>query len=606
MPVNVDRGDIRLNGKDYRIDLQSFRMKDVVDFSPRASVPGGSILYNELTLYQPQAQEDWSHGFGFQWYTDAQGYMQTVGNIDTRHRIVMMFTKATASDTDNDVKEGFLAWNNAVWSWGSSGLRKFNGSSWSDIGGFGTVNAILPTQSYLFVCVDNARIKKVATDDAVTDAGLDANATDFSWLIIHNGYIYAGKDGTNFVHYDSNTDLSQLQGDSSDTGRITIGGGGLRTLGAIVYSTNLYLARQDGLWMLGDDLIARRAIDFQDEYDSNNFRSMAVHNGYLVFPIRDTLMQWNGIRMTDITPDKLNDAFPYRTYGRFDNFVVRGNNLYMTARTNDTTWEEHLLCFDGVGWHKLADLCTNGSDTVTGMGLDPVAERLWYHVQTTSDVTYYIPLQLQSNFPKADFPTTGTHELHLSRFNMGFGRVKKSMPSLLIEASNVTTARYLTVLYKLDFDASWTTWGTITQNGVTELTFPGTLRTREFNFIKFKIQFTTDSATQSPILETFVVRFLMRPEVLYGYSFQIPLSDYIEYGPYKDSRTSRQILDDLETARDSKAPIEFIDIFGRQHYGYITSMDGRAVERQSDDLGNSRVEAVLHVNFIEVSHAEIP
>lgn len=604
MPVLLERGDIRINGKEYRIEVSSFRHKDVVDFSPRASVPGGSIIHNELMLYQNQLQERWDHGFGFPWFSDAAGYMKTVGDIDTRHGVVIRMTKGTSSDTNNNEAYGYIAWNGALWKWGVGGLRKYASSSWSDIGSFGTVNWVLPTKDYLFVCPDGARIRKVDTSDTVTDAGLDANSTDYKWLIIHNGYIYAGKDGTSYVHYDSELDLSQLHGDSSDTARITVGGGGYATVGAIVYSSNLYIARTDGLWQLGEDLIARRALDFSGEIDSANFQSMAVHNGYLVFPIRDSLVQWNGVRTNDITPQRLNDEFPYITYGNFDNFVVRGQYLYMTAQTvNDTSVSCDLLCYDGVGWHKLKTLST-GTDVVSAMGWDSENNYIWYHVNATADVTYFFPLQDRSDFPYANFDTSGTHEIHFSRYNMGFNRVKKSMPSVLVEASGLTTARYLTVYYKMDFDTTWTEWGTVDQDGTTELTGPGSARTREYNFIRFKVAFVTNLAGRTPVLEKFTVKFLMRPDVLYGYSFQIPLADNVMYGTFEDKRTAYDILFDLEEARDSKAPIEFVDIWGRTHYGYITSMDGRAIESNVVSGERPVIESVLNINFIEVSHAE--
>jgi len=78
-------GHIQLNGKPYRVRLGSRRKSDIVDFSPRASTAGGSVVHSELGLYQSQLQTSWQHGFGFPWSEDAQGYLRTYGNIDTRH-----------------------------------------------------------------------------------------------------------------------------------------------------------------------------------------------------------------------------------------------------------------------------------------------------------------------------------------------------------------------------------------------------------------------------------------------------------------------------------------------------------------------------------------
>jgi len=597
-------GDIKLNGKPYRIDLETYRDRDVIDFSPRAGTPGGSIIHSELGMYQPLLQTDWQHGFGFQWYEDAMGYLSTTGNLDTRHDgIVMMYTNSTSSDTDNNAKQGFITWNNAVWAWGAAGLRKYASGSWSEPYSANAVNFALGAGTYLYYCPDGARIRKVDTSDVHSDTGNDSNSTDYKWLIPYNAFIYAGKDGNNHVHRDSTDDLSDLEGTTADTDIIYIGteDDNFPTLGAIVFAGNLYISRADGLWHLGEDLIARRILDFSNESSPDNFRSMAVHNGYLVFPIRDTIYQWNGARLSDVTPPRISDSFPYTTYGRFDNFVSMGRFLYCTGRTNETTYKEDLLCFDGVAWHKLMRLVDNGSDSITAMGYDYVNNYLWYHKNATADASYYIPFQDQSEFPYAAFPTSGTHEIISSRLDMGFRRVNKSSPSLLVGASNVTNARYLKIYYSLD-DGSWVSWGDekITTNGITELTEPGGGISVEYNYMKIKVAFFTDDTAECPILESLTLRFLMRPNTVYGWSFNIPIAKGQSLGETIQERSTHDVLEDLKDARDSKSPIEFIDIFGDKYWVYMTSNVGQAVELDRDEGGPyPNVEYLRQINLVQ-------
>src|SRR3989304_4786315 len=105
-------GDIVLNGNEYQIDMGSYRVRDIVDFAPRASEPGGSIIQSGLGLLQPYLQTDFRHGFGFQWHEDAQGYARTDGNIDTRHSgVVMMFT-TSVNDSDAMAVEGYTTVQN--------------------------------------------------------------------------------------------------------------------------------------------------------------------------------------------------------------------------------------------------------------------------------------------------------------------------------------------------------------------------------------------------------------------------------------------------------------------------------------------------------------
>jgi hypothetical protein len=592
-------GDITLGGKPYRIDFESWRGKDVIDFAPRATVPGGAAVLSDLGMFQPLYQTDWRHGFGFHWYSDAMGYMSTVGNIETRQDgLVMLYTQSVSIDNDANTKYGMVRFGDAVYFWGSGGLRKFDGT-WSYVYSAGAVNYALVVGDYLFFCPDGARIKKLDASDTVTDAGLDANATDYKWLILHNGYIYAGKDETNSIHFDNDVALGTLQGNSSDTNRILVGVGDNPTLGAIVYNGNLYVRKSDGVWHIGEDRIARRMLDFSAEESDLNLSSWAVINGYLVIPVRDRVLQWNGARVTDITPHKITDTFPYVTYGSFSNFVAVGDYLYLTARTNEVIPTSDLLSFDGVGWHKLMTIEEDDLNGVGFMGYETWGNRLWYH-KTGETGLNYINFQVRSSFPYANFPTTGQHSLISSRIDVGFRRVKKSMDKLFIEARNISSTVYLKVYYSLD-GGDWVHWSDVKENGVIVLSNPGGAYTREWNYMQLRIDFVTGSATQTPILEGFSLSFIMRPDTRKGYNFMVYATTEYEHGMYQDDRTAQEIMDDLYAMRNSKAPVELIDIFGRTHQGYVTAIGEQPVYRVIEgDEETVDIEVVYNVNFVEI------
>lgn len=592
-------GDIQLDGKPYRIDFNSWRGKDVIDFAPRATVPGGAAVMSDLGMFQPLLQTDWRHGFGFHWYSDAMGYLSTVGNIDTRQDgLVMLYTQAVSSDTNNNRKDGMTVFNDAVYTWGPSGLRKFDGASWTAPYSALAVNFALATANYLFFCPNGARIKKMDTSGTISDAGLDGNASDFKWLILHNGYIYAGKDGTNAIHFDNSTSLGTLQGNASDSNRILVGVGDNPTLGAIVYNGNLYVRKSDGVWLVGEDRISRRMLDFSAEESAINLRSWAVINGYLVMPMRDRILQWNGARVTDITPRKITDDFPYVTYGAFSHFVAVGDFLYIMGRTNESTPDVHLLSFDGVGWHKLLTMKEDdGNNGIGFMAYEAVNNRLWYHVNA-SNTTYYVQFSDRSRFPYANFPTSGQHSLITSRIDVGFRRVLKSMDKIYMEARNCTATTYLKIYYSLD-GGDWVHWRDVKENGVVLLQNPGGSATREFNYMQLRIDFVTGSTAQTPILEGYSISFIMRPVTRMGYNFNIFAITNYEHGSHVDDRTSQQILDDLLAVRNSAAPVELIDIYGRSHRGYVTAIREQPVFREIEG-DNVDVEVSYNINFVEI------
>jgi hypothetical protein len=627
----IHLGDLRLNGTEYSIDLGSYRVRDIIDFAPRAATPGGSIVHSELGLYQPYMKTDWRHGLGFMWETDALGYLQTDGQVDTRHPGLAMLMTLAVNDSEATAAEGFTTvntfdFNNAAndtdytFSWGPDLRKRTIAGVWSSepgLGGdttvgFGTVNFVMQTQNYVYVCPDNARIVTILKSTGFpTVSGVNASSTDYRWLIAHQGFIYAGKDGTSNIYRDSSEALANLAGAVGDDPNVILMGGDLPTIGAISFLGKLFVTRQDGLFeIVGESLTAHRMLDFSNAISSANFRSIAVFNNKLVFAIRDVLYTWNGSTLVDITPQFLTDTFPYTTYGRFDNFVSAGRWLYMTARTNETTYEEHILAWDGVAFHKMAEPITNGTDTITAMGYDVLNNYLWYAVDATTDTVNFIEFQNQSEFPFARFPITGTHSLISARMHMGFRRVTKSTPSIFVDAENVTAARYLVVWYNID-GAGWLEWGgtgngRITANGTTNLTNPvsgGTNSTIQYNYIQIRIDFVSDSATESPILEGWTLRFIMRPATLYGHAFQIIAAGGLKIGStHRDLRSVRDIYSAVETARASTAPVTLVDPFGVSVQGYVSSVERRAIERhgRTNREGFPDIESVIVVNFVQV------
>ena len=131
----------------------------------------------------------------------------------------------------------------------------------------------------------------------------------------------------------------------------------------------------------------------------------------------------------------------------------------------------------------------------------------------------------------------------------------------------------------------------------------GTNSTLEYQYIQIRIDFVSDAAGQSPILEGWTLRFIMRPATLYGHSFQIIAASNLKIGSsHRDLKTVRTIYKNIETARASAAPITFIDPFGSSVTGYISSVERRAVERhgRSEREGFPNIESLITVNFVEV------
>jgi hypothetical protein len=582
-----------------------------------------------MSLYQPLNQTDWRHGFGFHWHTDAAGYQETVGNIDARHSgIVTLFTAKSARKSATQALHGGFTHTHApgyflCWSGATSGVvQKFTiqSGAWSAVSALDDpTNFCWTNGTYTFSCPNGARIKKSNAADLETwsDAGVNEYATDYKWLVGHDGFVYAGKDDTNQVYYGAAVDLSDLHGrPEDDPAVIYVGPTGRTVLGAVSFIGDLFFFRYDGIFKMDKDRsAARRVLDYSDQVHLDNFRSVTVYNGSLYFPIRNQLWQWNGTRTAIVTPPTLTDTFPYVSYSKFDNLTVIGNFLFLTAKTSDANNFYDLLCFDGVGWQKLARLTTTNGDSIGSMRWlagGTVNDWLWFnHYSLTAEVAgvYYFPLRLQDEYPYASLPTSGQHSIISSKIDAGFRRIQKSSPSVLIEASSLSAGhQYLKIYYRLNNATAWTAWGgtdgttnIISANGVTELVNPIAAGTIEYYWMQFRVDLVTDSATVSPVLEGITLRLLMRPDTDYGYSFDIIAEQDYEYGLQMVQRDPKDMITDLRAARDSKAPIAFVDPFGDSHRCYLTSVNELATEWMPDGVGPSeKISHRITVNLIAV------
>lgn len=831
------KGTIELDGKVFHIDVTTWSGKDIVDFSPRASIPGGGVIYSDMSLYQPIAMLDWSHGFGFIWHTDEAGYMYTDGSIDTRHSgLVTLMATSTLSDAtgaSNVRKTGGLVFpvDNYLYTWGASGVRRYNGSAWQAVpwsrvqfdaktegvktaagepaevishdpgvitdalvtvclmcegnitidaityggvamtlidsittapkmflyalclgdidgtakdvsvdlsadtdwgysivtweGAHQTIGTAIPAAGvtkaeetgvalvtdditvtdgcmtvlyvykvdstnaavigtgqtsilnqddasattysydgsyetpsaadvieaqsytwaggnenaktisfrivpisasaeinfmytngqYLFVFPEGERPRYTAAVTATPSAydwsvtGTNGRSIDYASALTYGGYTWAGKEGAAYAYKSSSATLATLNGDpADDTAEIAVGAGTEGPKWLVSFADELFAARNDGLWTLDTtNNLASLRLPYQSEYSSLNFAGCISSGGYLYYPIRNKLFKWTGSSVTDITPQRLSNDFPYTVYSQFENFCTFDDWLFYTARTSETTYTEAIIAYDGVGHHVLAEPITDGNTStnikaITMMVFDPQTNRLWYHIDDdTADTnnTYYIPFRSDSPYAYASYPTTGTHQLVTSRIDAGFRRVAKSFPAMWIETDNCTSSRYIRVKYSLD-GGSWVTWVDVKTDGVQRLSFPGGALSQEFNYIQFAFQFITTSSSYTPVMEGATLMVMLRPEVLYGYSFEVTLAKDMLTGGYEERRTPENIKKQLRDLRDSKYPIKMITPIGEEVWGYISSLTETMNELNEAEEG-FRVdpEMTVQVSFIE-------
>jgi hypothetical protein len=427
-----------------------------------------------------------------------------------------------------------------------------------------------------------------------------------------------------YVSYDDSILLEDIYTVSSDDALIIpVGPPGVRVSGAKSFRGDLLFRRPDGIYKLNNDRAsASLVLDYRDQASTLNFQSWAEYNGELVYPVRDKLFRWNGVRATPVTPPPIEDTWPLIQYGNFNNFEVADKWLYMTAQTRadaDNNYEEHLLAYDGAGWHALAPLCTDASSSViTALHYDPDNDYMWYgkDVGTDSDATiHYIPFQARTEMPYEQFTAstddTASSRLRFPRIAAGYRTVYKSTPSVIMEGMNCNSGQYLELLFRTDASTAWLPWGAdsgvsnvLTSDGVKAFDNPYGEEdsTVEYRYIEYAIDLVSSNSTGTPVLAGFYPRLLLRPESIWGWSFLITAAGGAQHGVTKSSKTPHNILADLKEDRDSKAPIDFEDIYGETYQIYITAMNEAAVEEHVGRAGEfPEVEQAVQVNLVEAA-----
>ena len=250
-----------------------------------------------------------------------------------------------------------------------------------------------------------------------------------------------------------------------------------------------------------------------------------------------------------------------------------------------------LLCYDGAAWHNLGSLNYGGKC----LHVSPATNDLWINDKGTNYDTRYMQLQQYSFLPKGDYPTTGTHSLYLSRFDSELRNVDKCYHELVMQTENCTSARYITVYYRTS-GSTWVSLGNVTQSPTQTVSLSDVTG----RYIDFRLDFVTDSATETPILEGWVLRYLARPATIYGYVVSCLVADTVRGldGKIKRDYTFEQLDDALRAARDSSVPITLITPRNQSKSVVVSSYSQAQLDYT---VRTRRLEGLVVLNLVEAS-----
>lgn len=410
---------------------------------------------------------------------------------------------------------------------------------------------------------------------------------NFYRLAMFGGYMWGAETNYPYLHFWAELDGADAEGgQTADTAAVRVGPGDILINNMVAFQNQLWVFREDGAWAVGDDNLAYHMLDFTEEIHRQNFSGVAVWNGFLWFTVRHKIYKYRS-GLQDVTPPVLDDLSPPQGWGWFRGLVPRGKHLYAVASSNtsmagygseDSGTFTSLLASDGIGWHKIGTLSTGSlyiaADTTirSGLWLDPVNDRLLYggpFDDTNSPIISY-RFQAYTDLPYADYDTGTTNYLYTSFFDLGHRRIDKAWVSVAADGY-FPSSTSIQVSYRTSEGGAWTIVPTDLTAPLTDVNLKST-GVVEGKIIQFRLKMV-GTATTSPQLKTLIIKAMMRPQTLYGVSFETPVQDGLS-GPdhFNIPHSSDEIRTGLEAARSSVAPITFTDVFGNSADAYLSSL----------------------------------
>ena len=331
----------------------------------------------------------------------------------------------------------------------------------------------------------------------------------------------------------------------------------------------LAILKEDGLYYYDNVSVVELYSFYNQKYTGNI--GLVYHEGFLYFQVLDTIKKItisSGVisSMVDITPlmdgdddkDLYGHGIPVWMWSQPD-------GLYVAFDNGENVYPE-ILVFNQLGWHQVYR-GTSG-DTMNAAGYSRLLGWAWLN-DGASRRKKYVTLGTVA-FP--DYPTTG--EIHTSFFDGQLRTTPKGFVSVGVFARNVTSARYITVYYRTTLSGDWTSIGRVEADNYPDSTLLP-FSTSDFavgsTAIQLKFEFTTDSSSETPVLEGFSARFINRPRTVYGFNVALEIADkqtIRDNTAETISATERRLFIDKIT--DSVTPILYTDKWRQRWRVYIT------------------------------------
>ena len=479
----------------------------VNDWAPIFST--GDQQFAEGT-WQPLAWDDWSGGVGSERYAVATKTQFQRSNVDTRvGGRVTLTGRWVSTDAGQVATANLIDFLANVYAPCGTTLRKYTVSSgvWSaaNASPFGAAITHLHVDgALLYIALGDATDaqKFDGTSTFTTLTGFPANC--FTTAL---GKLWRGKAN----HCYGSTDAGATW--ATD---VTVGDASANITALVPYNQKLYILKEDSLWTY-DGTNILKSLDFATSKWSGNGKFACEWGGYLFFNILRTIVKFSPTAESFVTPELTGDTNK-ELYGWGTPVMMCSTpNVLVVAFKDAEGTDAAVLSYNGSAWHVLY----RATSTMAAVGYS--RNKDWLMVN--DGATRYQAQIAQADRPAADYEASGYVELPW--FDAAYRLFKKAGKEVVLETKNCSASETVTVKYCTEDDAAWTTLASavVSSAAPTTISLAPLAGAIEFYKIQFRLEFARGADTsKTPMLTSFILRYLIRPPRTYAYNVQFRLS----------------------------------------------------------------------------------
>ena len=334
----------------------------------------------------------------------------------------------------------------------------------------------------------------------------------------------------------------------------------------------LYIGKQDGLFTLDEDYIARPATpELASVRSANNCVHMRAWHGSMWVPHIRGLLNYralgaNGFVVTPATPGAwVTSANPARglvTALAGDNrwlyaalYTPDGDTYIMAGRESFADEQEHGLLI----WHPLAKIAGKRCNAMhlSGLRTNPT---LWFGVG--ADVGY-ITLPRNGENPLQDsnsrYATTGS--IYFPAHSWSAPTTKKLWKAITVEGRDLTPSRYVNVYYRVDEVSNWTYAGRANRwpKSVIPLPAAGVSGAR----LEIRLDLVLPDSSKPPVIYSVVVRGAERPQTIEVITAAVRCADNLRLNSgAPERRSGADILTELRQYATLGEAVTLTDTLG--------------------------------------------